>query len=236
MREMTLGATPIEIAHGGGTLGGTPVIGSGTAVGSGSLLAISSWRHHFQNGRPFVDQQVIQRVEPGGCPCTEISSSPGPYVPLDVDENRIVASGNNETRILAADGTILLSLRVPTLAAQLSGSQLVLATGNTLGVYDATSGVLDAMWPLPSGPAGHDCNSYADPSCAGFPRPPVTLEDVAHGLAAYILNGQVHLIRLSDGADRVVAPGTLARFMNAGLVYADGARIWLVPYNQLPLN
>jgi len=64
----------------------------------------------------------------------------------------------------------------------------------------------------------------------------VTLEDVAHGLAAYILNGQVRLLRLSDGADRTVAPGTLARFTNAGLVYGDGARIWLVPYNQLPLS
>jgi len=33
-----------------------------------------------------------------------------------------------------------------------------------------------------------------------------------------------------------VAHGTLARFMNAGLVYADGARIHLVPYAALPLQ
>jgi Tol biopolymer transport system component len=236
MRELTLGGTPIEIAHGSGTLGGPPNIGSGTAVGAGSLLAISNWRHHYENGHPLVDRQAIQRVEPGGCPCTEISSSPGLYTPLDVDENRIVVSGTNETRILAPDGTILLSVRVPTLAAQLSGSQLVLAVGNTLRVYDADSGALDATWPLPTGPAGHDCNTYGDPSCTGSPRPPVTLEDVAHGLAAYILNGQVHVLRLSDGVDRLVAPGTLARFVDGGLVYADGARIWLTAYDQLPLQ
>jgi hypothetical protein len=41
---------------------------------------------------------------------------------------------------------------------------------------------------------------------------------------------------LSDGADRVVGYGTLARFMNAGLVYADGARIWHTPYDRLPLR
>jgi hypothetical protein len=46
----------------------------------------------------------------------------------------------------------------------------------------------------------------------------------------------VHLLRLADGADRLVGPGTLARFMDAGLVYADGARIHLIPYDGLPLR
>jgi len=44
----------------------------------------------------------------------------------------------------------------------------------------------------------------------------------------------VHVIRLSDGADVVVGYGTLARFTNAGLAYADGARVRLRPYDQLP--
>src|SRR5262245_23173476 len=48
--------------------------------------------------------------------------------------------GDNETRILAADGTISLSLPVPTHAAQLDGSDLVLATGSELRLYDAASG------------------------------------------------------------------------------------------------
>jgi hypothetical protein len=32
------------------------------------------------------------------------------------------------------------------------------------------------------------------------------------------------------------APGEHARFMNIGLVYADGSRIHLIPYDQLPLH
>jgi hypothetical protein len=140
------------------------------------------------------------------------------------------------TRVLASDGAVLLSVPVSTLAAQLNGSQLVIAVGNQLQVYDASSGALEASWPMPAAPVGHDFDIYADPSCNyGTPPTQTTLEDVAHGLAAYILDGQVHLLRLSDGADRVVAYGTLARFMNAGLAYADGARISLTPYNQLPL-
>jgi hypothetical protein len=49
----------------------------------------------------------------------------------------------------------------------------------------------------------------------------------------YVLDDQVHLLRLADGRDTTIGPGTYARFMNAGLVYADGARIHLVPYEQL---
>src|SRR5206468_1783789 len=107
------------------------------------------------------------------------------------------------------------SLPVPTLAAQLSGPDLVLAAGGELRVYDAATGSLRASWPLPGQPAGHDCDVFGDPSC--FPTARLTLGGVAHGLAAYDVDGQVHLLRLADGADRVVAPGTLPRFFDTGL-------------------
>jgi hypothetical protein len=237
MRDATIGAQPVELARGSGNLGGTPGDGTGTAVGSGSLLAMSSWRLHFANGTAVVDQQSIERVDQGGCPCSAISGTPGPYTPLDVDQNRIVVSGTNETRVLAGDGAALLSLPVPTLAAQLSGSQLVIAAGNQLQVYDSGGGRFMASWPMPASPVGHDCDLYADPSCNyGTALSQVMLEDLAHGLATYIYAGQVHLLRLSDGADRTVAHGTLARFMTDGLLYADGARIWLMPYDRLPLQ
>jgi hypothetical protein len=231
--EATLGATPNELEHGTGCLGSPPTIGSGTALGAGSLLVRSSWKLHYANGGMVVDQQTIERVDGAGCPCP-LSSSPGPYTPLDVDAGRIVVSGQNETRILAADGTMLLTLPVPTLAAQLSGSDLVLVAGGALRVYDALSGVLRATWPLPSQAAGHDCDLFGDPSCL---RPaPLTLGGLARGLAAYVADGQVHVLRITDGADRVVGLGTLARFMDAGLVYADGARIRPVPFDRLLLR
>ena len=233
-REATLGASPIDLGTGTGCLGDPPPAGLGTTVGSGSLLVLSAWRLHFSTGPPIVDEQSVERVDPGGCPCPVLSSSPGPYTPLDVDAGRIVVSGQNKTRILAADGSILLSLPVPTLAAQLSGTDLVLAAGGELRVYDAVTGALRSAWLLPAQPAGHDCDLFGDPSCRQPAR--LTLGDVAHGLAAYVLDGQVHLLRLADGADRVVGFGTLARFTDSGLALADGARIRLVPYEQLPLR
>jgi len=237
MREAAIGTHSIDLVNGIGNLGGTPDEGTGTALGSGSLLAMSSWKHRYANGTRVIDQQSVERVEPGGCPCSAISGTPGPYAPLDVDRGRIVVSGTNETRLLAADGTVLLSVPVPTLAAQLSGSQLVIAAGKQLQVYDAGTGGLTASWPLPASPVGHDCDLYADPSCDyGSPQTQVTLEDVAHGLAIYVHAGQIHLLRLSDGADRVVAYGMLARFITEGLVYADGARIWSTPSDRLPLQ
>jgi hypothetical protein len=48
----------------------------------------------------------------------------------------------------------------------------------------------------------------------------LTLEDAAGGLVAYTLQGEVHVLRLSDGRDVVVAPGTRAQFVSTGLVYA----------------
>lgn len=235
MDEETLGALPVEVATGFGNLGSTPSDGSGTAVGAGPLLVMSTWTLRPGSGAREVGQQAIERVGPAGCPCTAISTSPGPYTPLDVDQGRILVSSLTETRILASDGTTLLSLPVATLAGQLDGSQLVLANGSELRVYDAETGVLESTWPLAAGPVGHDCDLFGDPSCdIGHPTPPVTLEDVSHGLAAYIDAGRVHLLRLTDGTDRIAGDGTLARFTATGLAYADGARVRLEPYNQLP--
>jgi hypothetical protein len=188
---------------------------------------------HYDKGGMVVDGQTVERVDGPGCPCP-LSSSPGPYTPLDVDAGRIVVSGQNETRILAADGTILLSLPVPTLAAQLSGSDLVIASGGALRLFDAVTGTLRATWALPAQSAGHDCDLFGDPSCLN--SAPLTLGGLSRGVAAYVVGGQVHLLRIADGADRVVGPGTLPRFMDAGLVYADGARIRLVPFERLPLR
>lgn len=229
--EATLGAPPLELGRGSGCLGSAPASGMGTAVGAGSLLVLSAWKLDYGGGRPTVTEQTIERVEPGGCPCPALSSSRGPYTPLDVDGGRIVVSGENETRILDANGAILLSLPVPTLAAQLSGTDAVLAAGGELRVYDTETGVLRAAWPLPAQPAGHDCDVYGDPSCTPVTR--LTFGDVAHGLAAYAVDGKVHLLRLGDGADKIVGPGTVPRFMDSGLVYADGARIRFVPYAEL---
>jgi hypothetical protein len=62
------------------------------------------------------------------------------------------------------------------------------------------------------------------------------LQDAASGLVAYTLDGQVHLLRLADGADAVVALGQHAAFTTDGLIYVDRERIHLRPFASLPLR
>ena len=228
-QEVTLGSTPFQFGQGSGCLGGAPLQGTGSAVGSGSLLVFGDWSAHF-GPTEIVDTESIDRLGATGCPCSALSSTPGPYTPLDVDAGRIVVSGTEETRVLDADGRVLLNLPVPTLAAQLTGNELVLAVDGRLRVYDVTSGVLRASWPLPDAAAGHHCDLYGEPTCQ---QSALTLDDASHGLAVYVVDGEVRVVRLSDGVDRLVALGTVARFMDDGLVYADGARVRLLPYDEL---
>ena len=208
--------------------------GLGELTGSGSLLVYSTW-----HGCPtLASEQQIERVDPG-CrspdrPCPTVADSPaGPLVPFDVNEGRIVAGGNNATVLLDANGKQLLSVPVSPLAAQLSGSDLIVLVRGELRDYDTATGTSLHAWPLPDAPSGVECGSS---ECYGpQPQPRLLLEDAAHGLVTYVLDGQVHLLRLSDDKDVVVAAGTLARFMDAGLVYADGNRLHLLPYSTLPL-
>jgi hypothetical protein len=230
--EATVGAAPLAVGNGYGCLGAPPPDGIGTAVGSGSLLVVSRWDARFVNGSLVVGSQEIDRVDPDGCPCPVISSSPGPYTPLDVDGGRIVVSGENETRILAADGKVLLTIPLPTLAAQLSGNELALADGSTLRVYDATTGALRATAQLPLGPAGHDCDLFGDPSCLQPVK--LTIGDFARGLVPYSIFGGIYVLSLAQGGAYSLGAGTLPRFADAGLVYADGSRIHLVPWQDLP--
>jgi hypothetical protein len=65
--------------------------------------------------------------------------------------------------------------------------------------------------------------------------------DAARGLVAYTLAGKLHLLRLRDGVNKVVAPAEDARFGTKGLFYAYSApapwvsRIRFVPWAALPV-
>jgi hypothetical protein len=156
--------------------------------------------------------------------------------PLDTDGTRIVASGDNATLVFNADGRELLSLPVSALAAQVDGAHLELLTQGELRDYDATSGALVQTWLLPDVSSGTDCR------LPGCDEPRLRLEDAAHGLTAYVVDGALHLLRVSDGRDVALTHASTARFTTRGLVYAYGAampwlgRIRLVPYDQLPLG
>ena len=212
----------------------------GEPQGSGDLLVFSSWREDFapppDTNRGVTTRQDIRRVPAAGCPCPVIASSPGPLVPLDVDRDHVVAAGDNETWLLDADGARLLTLAVSPMAAQLFGRDLVLVRQGELRHHDASTGELLHTWPLPDVSTGRECSSPNGHRCWYEHRARLVLQDAAQGLVAYVLDGQVRLLRLSDGAEASVAAGSLARFTDAGLVVADGGRLELVPFDRLPLR
>jgi hypothetical protein len=74
------------------------------------------------------------------------------------------------------------------------------------------------------------------------PQAALTLVDASRGLVGYIHAGDLHVLRLRDGQDAVVAPATDARFGDTGLFYAyTGAAPWparirFVPWASLPVR
>jgi hypothetical protein len=179
---------------------------------------------------PFpINQATIRRVDGATCPCPALASTPGPLYPADVNAGRIVAYGDNETLVLDRNGNRLVSLPMSPQAAQLSANDVVLLSRGDLRDYDAHSAELIHAWPLPDVLSGPVCGWR---TCD---QTRLVLDDAAQGLVTYTLDGDIHLLRLADSADALVGPGSLARFMDLGLVYADGARIHLVPYARLPL-
>jgi hypothetical protein len=223
---------PTTIASGRGACGGPYQPFVGDLAGGGDLLVFSRWdeRVHYSTGPAgySTTQQDVQRVEADGCPCPDVASSAGPLTPADVDDGRIVAFGEKATLVLDRDGRTLLSIPVAPTAAQLSGNDLVVLLPGELRDYDASSGASLHTWSLTGVPNGRVCWLR----CLNVQ---LTLEDASHGLVAYVLDGEVHILRLADGADKVVASGRSPRFMDAGLVYADGDRVWIVPFAKLPL-
>jgi hypothetical protein len=206
--------------------------GLGDLVGAGDLLVFSRWREDLPPAAcGLAVSQQIYRLDASGCPCPEIASSAGPLLPADVDGGRIVAVGTNAILLLDRTGRQLPAVPVRALAAQLSGPDLVVAVQGELLDYDASSGSLLQSWPLPDVATGGFCGNPHPWAC---PQTPLVLQDAAHGLAAYVVDGQVHVLRLADGTDVAVGAATTARFMDEGLVYADGEHLRLRTYALLP--
>ena len=207
----------------------------GEPAGSGDHLAFSTWREVLgpEPGSDVTAAQEVRRAEPVGCPCPVLASSPGPLVPFDVDGGRVVAGGDNETWVLGPNGARLQTIPLAPVAAQLSGRDLVLVRRGELRHHDAASGAVLHTWALPDVPTGRECGS---PNAGRCPQAQLVVQDAARGLVAYALDGEIRLLRLTDGATATVASGRLARFVDAGLVYAIGARLQLVPFDRLPLR
>jgi Tol biopolymer transport system component len=206
-------------------------------VGSGSLLVYTAWDTQFASGgRVQTTSTSILRAEPGGCPCPVLHTEPGPLIVDDLDAGRIVARGTNAVLLLDSDGNQLRSIPVAAAAAALSGDDLIVVANDKLLDYATADGSLVHSWPLPDIGTSPDCPVDLYYGCPDkYASAPLRLQDTARGLVAYTLNSDLHLLRLSDGKDAVIGPGSHARFMDAGLVYSLDNRLELIPYAELPL-
>jgi hypothetical protein len=197
-----------------------------------TLLSQTVWRLR----RPPVQAPCVGK--PG--PCVQLATRNDVLQPLSVDSGRVALRRVNGALEIRKPGGALVrqfpGLAGLTRGAELMGPRLVVLVPGRLREYAVATGTLLRTRPVPNVPSGGVCGM---PPC-----PTVTLQlvDAARGLVAYILSGKLHLLRLRDGRDRVVATATDARFGDTGLFYASTApapwvsRIRFVRWAALPVR
>jgi FG-GAP-like repeat/FG-GAP repeat len=203
----------------------------GDLVGGGDTLAYATWEFcgfYTCGGSPVhVTTETVSRID-DACspsatpPCPPIASSTGALVPLAAARGQVLfrrAGGTLELR--SSSGTVLRTFRLGTpLDATLAGRLLVVLIPGALRVVDVRSGHLLHRWPLRAVPLGGVCIELPY-QC---PSPELQLAGAAHGLAAYVADGVVHVVRLADGLDVVIARATQVQITSAGLFYAYTGR------------
>jgi hypothetical protein len=230
--------------------------GVGFLLGRRSLIVFSTWMNGCNGADtscpdPSGPQPLWMALPLGNGSCTRsgVALSPpceqldaGPVVPLAVDETRIVVRrGDASLALLGSDGHELFSLPFRpglSLGASLAGSDLVVRVQGALRDVDAVTGTRLRTWPLPDVPTAGVCG--VELARCGSPRR--QFEGAASGLACYMLDGRIHLLRLRDGADVAVADATTAELDDAGLSYAYRTtgrwpgRIRFVSFGRMPLQ
>lgn len=202
----------------------------------GSMRAVVSqtvWRLR----RPPFSAQCVNK--PG--PCVELTSSaPNATVrPLAVSGGRVLLLNNGVLELRNPSGAStrqFAGVAAVMRGADLTPSRVLVLVPAALRVYNANTGALVRTRTLP--------NVTSAGACGLPPCPAVALQllDAARGLVAYTLNGKLHLLRLRDGRNRIVATAQDARFGSKGLFYAYSAsapwvsRIRFVPWAALPVR
>ena len=237
------GYQPHDAASFGRCCSGDPVGDErwGELVGGGDTIAYATWAFH-ESAPVRVAAETVSRADSScavtaGAPCPQVASSTQALVPLAAALGQLLlrrADGALELR--SPTGTLLRTLRVGTpLDAALAGKLLVVLAPGELRVFDTRTGSVLHRWPLRAVPLGGVCTQLPY-QC---PSPELELAGAANGLAAYVADGVVHVVRLADGLDAVIARGSRATITSAGLFYAyAGADPWpgrirFVPHAQL---
>jgi hypothetical protein len=184
---------------------------------------------------PFQGTCVAQ---PG--PCVQLTTLNDVLEPLSVDAGRVVlAHSNGALDVLNTTAGVVRqfpALAGLTRGAELMGGRLVvLVAGRILDLSLASGQQLHAR-TVPNVPSAGVCGILRCPAAT------LRLLDAKKGLVAYILSGKLHLLRLKDGRDRVVAAAVDARFGDNGLFYAFTkpgpwpARVKFVRWASLPVR
>jgi dipeptidyl aminopeptidase/acylaminoacyl peptidase len=216
-RELT------SVSHYGGTF-------LGNLVGDRSLLVYNTWKEVGRAGA--VKQKKLWRIA-GARRARKRLLLAGPNAAdvVAVDAGRIaVLRRDGRLAILNEHGKRLSAFRLGwknVYAVRLTGSQVVVLRGATVEVRDARRGTLKHRWPAAKSSAG------------------ISLEDAQGNFAVYTSGIAIHLLRLSDGRDRLLAIPKQAGPANAelepdGLHYsynetwsAKPGRVAFVPFRRL---
>jgi hypothetical protein len=187
--------------------------------------------------RPPFAAQCVNR--PG--PCVQLTAgAPNATVrPLSVSAGRVLLLNNGVLELRNATGAVTRQfggVAGVMRGADLMGNRVLVLVPAALRVYNAGTGALVRTRALPNVTSAGVCGM---PPC---PVAALQLQDAARGLVAYTLSGKLHLLRLRDGRNRVVASAEDARFGSKGLFYAYSApapwvsRVRFVPWARLPLR
>jgi hypothetical protein len=198
-----------------------------------TVVSQTMWRLR----RPPFSAQCVNK--PG--PCSQlVTSAPNATLrPLSVSAGHVLVLNNGVLELRNASGAITHQfggVAAVMRGADLMGNRVLVLVPAALRVYNATTGVLVRTRPLPNVTSAGVCGM---PPC---PVAALQMLDAARGLVAYTLLGRLHLLRLRDGRDRVVAVAEDARFGSRGLFYAYSApapwvsRIRFVPWAALPVR
>jgi hypothetical protein len=196
-----------------------------------TLVSQSMWR---LRRAPFKALCVYQQG-----PCKLVASVNATLRPLSVSAGRVALLQNGVLEIRNQSGAVMrqfAAVAAVMRGADLMGNRLLVLVPRALRVYNVVTGALVRTRTLP--------NVTSAGVCGMPPCPVVALQelDAARGLVAYTLNGTLHLLRLRDGRNRIVATATDARFGGQGLFYAyQGAAPWVsrirfVPWASLPVR
>jgi hypothetical protein len=198
-----------------------------------TVVSQTMWRLR----RPPFSAHCVNR--PGPCAQLTTAAPNATLRPLAVSAGRVLLLNNGLLELRNTGGAVMHQFGGVAgimRGADLMGNRALVLVPAALRVYNASSGALVRTRALPNVTSAGVCGMPPCPTVA------LQLLDAARGLVAYTLAGKLHLLRLRDGRNRIVAAAADARFGSRGLFYAySGAAPWVsrirfVSWARLPLR